>query len=68
MLLPGQVPAEAIDNLSMADRIDAESIELEGIALENGKKPDTNGKVHILVIWVNCRQTIEGLLISFNRA
>ena len=50
----------------MADRIDAESIKLDGIALENGTHPDANGKVHILVNCVDCRQTIGGLKVALN--
>ena len=60
MLLPGQVPPETVDNLRVEDSIDAESIKLDGIALENGTHPDANGKVHILVCWVDCTQTIGG--------
>ncbi|CAK0749467.1 Methionine aminopeptidase 2B [Coccomyxa viridis] len=44
MLLPGQVPPLTMDSRGMADRIDAESIKLDGIALENGTHPDANGK------------------------
>ena len=68
MLLPGQVPPVTMDKLSMAEQIDAESIKLNGTALANGTQPDTNGKVHILVTWVNCRQAIRGLTVTLSRA
>ena len=64
MLLPGQVPPVTIDNPGMAERIDAETIKLDGIALENGTHPDMNGKVRILVNWVDCRQTVGGLVVG----
>ncbi len=66
MLLPGQVPPLTMDSRGVADRIDAESIKLDGIALENGTHPDANGKVHILVNCVDCRQTIGGLKVALN--
>ena len=49
MLLPGQVPPVTPDKLSMADSIDADGIQPDGMVSENGT-PDTNGKVHILTI------------------
>lgn len=58
MLLPGQVPPVTTENFSMADSIDAESIKLDGMVLENGT-PDTNGKVHILVIWGTAGRLLE---------